>query len=130
ECRAVFRMHHRDGSIRWVEIVARPLHDTSGATPVGLTGTLNDVTERVAEVTDQVVAEQAARMAQRIDALGRIAGGVAHDFNNLLGVILGTADLLERDLTSGDVASALHAVDVVRSATERAAALTRRLLDV
>ena len=254
DCRAIFRMVHADGSLRWTEIVARQRRDADGAL-VGLTGRLADVTDRVGleqelerqrrmlatviegsrvgiwerdertdaawysaewatmlgyqpdeienvhaafmrlvhpddleyhrieaakivsreadvfevqlrmrhklghwvwirsrgrvmewapdgsalvtagthtEINDQVVAEQAVRTAQKMEALGRIAGGVAHDFNNLLGVILGSVDLIDPSTAGMPVAPAAtqHALQVIRSATERATSLTKRLLDI
>src|SRR5690606_17217719 len=64
--------------------------------------------------------------SQKMEALGRLAGGVAHDFNNLLTVILGYADVLSRRLESD--ASGQSYVLELRRAAERAAALTRKLL--
>jgi signal transduction histidine kinase len=66
--------------------------------------------------------------AHRIDALGRLTGGVAHDFNNLLGVIAGNLDLL-RDTLPPDVAEDAHdLVEDATQATERGARLTQKLL--
>src|SRR5262245_1377379 len=67
--------------------------------------------------------EERLRDAQRVDALGRLAGGVAHDFNNLLTVILASADLLEPELPEGS-----QEVQSIRDAATRAAGLTRQLL--
>ncbi len=86
---------------------------------VGLRGFLIDETERR-------VAELELRQAQKIEAVGRLAGGVAHDFNNLLTVILGYLDLLEPGLAAGD--PRLVQLQEIRKAAERAAGLTRQLL--
>jgi len=64
--------------------------------------------------------------AQRMEAVGRLAGGLAHDFNNLLAIILSATALAQRDLTPGQ-ASHEALIDVM-SAGERAAELTRRIL--
>jgi signal transduction histidine kinase len=64
--------------------------------------------------------------AQKMEVVGRLAGGVAHDFNNLLTVVLGHAELASTELASGDDPSA-H-VDDILAAAQRGAALTRRLL--
>ncbi len=70
-------------------------------------------------------AEEQLRQAQKLEAVGRLAGGVAHDFNNLLSVILCCASLLERE--DSPVRPA-QAAEEIRRASERAAVLTRQLL--
>jgi len=68
----------------------------------------------------------AVEQATRIDALGRLTGGVAHDFNNLLTVIQGNAEILGRRLQ--DMPQAERSLSAIRTATDRAAKLTRQLL--
>jgi len=86
-----------------------------------------DVLEIIAEdVTEQRVLENQFRQAQKMEAVGRLAGGVAHDFNNLLTVISGyTEVLLERT----DAGNALYPkIQAIHQATERATSVTRQLL--
>jgi len=71
--------------------------------------------------------EQQLFRAQKLEAVGRLAGGVAHDFNNLLAVISGYAEMVERRAESGAPHTAAAAVQIV-AATERGAALVRQLL--
>jgi len=80
---------------------------------------INDVTERKR-------LEEQFRQAQKMEAVGRLAAGVAHDFNNLLTAILGTTDLMLEDLATDDPDR--EGLLDIRSASERAAVLTRQLL--
>lgn len=78
------------------------------------------------DITDRVGMETQLRQAQKMEAVGQLAGGVAHDFNNLLQAIMGYASIMEKDLTSG---SAGHAeLQEIMKASKRAADLTRQLL--
>lgn len=78
------------------------------------------------DVTEARVLEQQLRQAQKMEAIGRLAGGVAHDFNNMLGVIIGYSELARERVTENERAKKYIAE--IRRAAERAAALTRRLL--
>jgi len=87
---------------------------------------IQDITERKrAEAENAKLQEQLAH-AQKMESIGRLAGGVAHDFNNMLGVILGYVELALEDI---DPAQPLHSVlTEVQKAANRSAALTRQLL--
>jgi two-component system cell cycle sensor histidine kinase/response regulator CckA len=87
--------------------------------PVGVQAIARDITQRLA-------LEEQLRQAQKMEAIGRLAGGVAHDFNNVLTAILGSADLLSLQLDPND--SRWEEADAIRRAADRGAALTRRLL--
>ncbi len=78
------------------------------------------------DITDRLELEQQLRQSQKMDALGRLAGGVAHDFNNLLTVILSCADLALRALPVDSRPA--EDIRLIRSTSERAATLTRQLL--
>ncbi|HEU4699409.1 MAG TPA: PAS domain S-box protein [Gemmatimonadales bacterium] len=80
----------------------------------------------VQDLTAQRRAEEQVRQAQKMEALGRLAGGVAHDFNNMLMIILGFSDFLLGSLEREDPRWA--DADEIRKAAERASALTRQLL--
>ena len=77
------------------------------------------------DVTESLRAQKRLQQAQRMESIGRLAGGVAHDFNNMLGVIIGHAELLKADLQE---AGPLKDVEDIITAAQRSARLTRQLL--
>jgi len=78
------------------------------------------------DMRDRLALERQLREAQKMEAVGQLAGGVAHDFNNLLTIIKGGAELMQGDLPAGDP---MHEdVEMVLAASDRAAQLTRQLL--
>ena len=86
-----------------------------------------EVLELIAEdITDRRQLEEQLRQAQKMDAVGRLAGGVAHDFNNLLMVINGYTEVLLEQLEKGSAMH--HKVQSIQQAADRAATLTRQLL--
>ncbi len=80
----------------------------------------------VEDVTEKRVLEKQLRMAQKMEAIGRLSGGIAHDFNNLLGVIIGYSRVLKRELGPSNPLSE-HALEIEK-AGQRAASLTKQLL--
>jgi two-component system cell cycle sensor histidine kinase/response regulator CckA len=110
------RHRRRDGSIIDVEIATNEMVISNRPARLVL---LRDVTER-----KQL--EGHFRQAQKMEAVGQLAGGVAHDFNNLLTAIIGFSDLLLADLTPGD--QRRNDVDQIRDAARQAAGLTQQLL--
>jgi PAS domain S-box-containing protein len=78
------------------------------------------------DITDRKLLEDELRQAQKMEAVGRLAGGVAHDFNNLLTVIKGYAELLRNE--PGDTGTYQRNLEQISKAADRAAALTRQLL--
>jgi PAS domain S-box-containing protein len=98
-----------------------------------LDSVMDDISSRIRQVIERQRAQEAleqaeghVRQLQRLEAVGRLAGGVAHDFNNLLTVIIGRGDLLLARLP----ADSPHRRDIalIRKTSERAAALTKQLL--
>ena len=118
EARAFEHAADVQGATRTLHAVTFPYHDASGA-PVGLVGVWRDTTERKH-------LELELRQAQKMEAIGRLAGGVAHNFNNLLTVILGYAEVIGLGMPAGDPNH--EAIEQVVKGAERAAAMTRQLL--
>ncbi len=114
----VYRIVRPDGQIRWV-------HDRMVIhhTPTGEVDRLSGITE---DITDARELEDQLHQAQKMEAVGRLAGGVAHDFNNVMTVILGYSAVLLQELSLNS--SARHFVQEIQRAGERCAALTSQLL--
>jgi two-component system cell cycle sensor histidine kinase/response regulator CckA len=108
----------KDGRTISCEWYNTPLIDDSGRV-LGVASLVQDVTERV-------VLEDRLRQSQKMEAVGRLAGGVAHDFNNLLTVILGYTQLLMDGLPPGSRMA--EGTAQIKSAADRAAGITRQLL--
>ncbi|HKQ62167.1 MAG TPA: response regulator [Candidatus Polarisedimenticolaceae bacterium] len=107
-----------DGAKRTILHSAMPLLDENG----GLLGAV--VVHK--DVTERQVLEQQFRQAQKMEAMGRLAGGVAHDFNNLLSVILGYSELVRNGLPEDSPQR--DKLGQIQRAADRAAELTRQLL--
>jgi two-component system cell cycle sensor histidine kinase/response regulator CckA len=108
----------QDGTLIWVSVNVRPVKDAGGRT-LHYEWSLADITER-RQLESQL------RQAQKMEAVGQLAGGVAHDFNNLLTVIGGRCYLMLGKLGPDDALR--REVELVRGAAERAARLTHQLL--
>jgi PAS domain S-box-containing protein len=116
--RTEYRMLSREGRILWFRDEAVALEDTAGNTPL-MQGVLYDITEHK-HLEDQL------RQSQKMEAIGKLAGGVAHDFNNLLMIIQGHDERLLRHLNPDDLL--FSDAFGIKEAVSRAASLTHRLL--
>jgi PAS domain S-box-containing protein len=115
--RVDLRIVRRDGEVRWVSHLCRPVRGPRGE-PAGIRGSYQDV-------TDQRALEHQLRQAQKLDALGRIAASVAHDFNNAVTAIAASAEYLALSAPEGPTRrSAEEVVQAAHAATR----LTRTLL--
>jgi PAS domain S-box-containing protein len=121
-----FQTRHRraDGFTFPVEISAGELRLAAGGL---LVLSIRDVSERELAERARRELEQNLRQAQKMEAVGRLAGGIAHDFSNILAVVLGYSDLLVRDLPSGDT-RLRECADGIVEAAHRAVGVTRQLL--
>jgi PAS domain S-box-containing protein len=112
------RIARGDGTTGWISMNAAPLRDEAGAI-VGSVVAFSDITA-------QREAEERLRQSAKMEAIGRLAGGLAHDFNNQLSAVSGFAQFVERDPGLG--ARARQDLLQVQQAAERMAGLTRQLL--
>ena len=134
-----------DGEVRWVARRGEAIEDAEGV-GVRHVGVIYDITDlkrtqeqlhdlnetleaRVQqEITSRLRTEDALRQSQKMEAVGQLTGGVAHDFNNLLTVIIGNLDMALRRLGSAGDERVERALANALKSSERAAALTQRLL--
>jgi len=113
-----YRIHHPDGTMRWLHSRAFPVRDASGAV-ARVVGVSDDITER-RHIEEQL------RQVQKLEAIGQLAGGIAHDFNNILGAILMQTGIARA--LPGLSADARELLEDVESSAQRASNLTRQLL--
>jgi PAS domain S-box-containing protein len=119
-----FRLLHIDGSVRWLDVVASRIPSVGGSRRVVLNS--RDITDRLHAMEALRQRDDQLRQSQKMEAVGRLAGGIAHDFSNLLTVITGACERMQDRAGSAPVVAA--DVELVLRNCERAASLTRQLL--
>ncbi|MCU0610721.1 MAG: PAS domain S-box protein [Candidatus Eisenbacteria bacterium] len=123
--RAEYRFLRPDGSIVWVMGLATPEVSPDGNVS-GYVGAITDITDRKRAEEERERLQSQLIQAQKMESVGRLAGGVAHDFNNMLQVVLGHVELTLMRLGPGD--SLRGDLEEIRSAARKSADLTRQLL--
>jgi two-component system cell cycle sensor histidine kinase/response regulator CckA len=114
----VYRIVQPDGAVRWIHDRAFPVASATGEI-LRVVGTAEDITERR-------LLEEQFRQAQKMEAIGQLAGGVAHDFNNLLAAIQGNVHLALTDLPDGHPVRAN--LEEIRKAGDRGSRLVQQIL--
>jgi len=118
------RIRRPDGEIRWIDVASAPRRLPDGR--VVWDGIQTDITKRKHSEAERDKLQAELAQAQKMDSIGRLAGGVAHDFNNMLGVIIGHAEMALDEL---DVESPVRKdLEALHHAATRSADLTRQLL--
>ena len=124
-----FRIVTAGQNVRWVELNVVAIEWD------GAPATLNfvtDITERKKAEAEKERVQELLNQSQKMESIGRLAGGVAHDFNNMLGVIIGQADLAIEKMAKPDHPDPAHplfsSIAEIQRAAVRAAELTRQLL--
>jgi PAS domain S-box-containing protein len=113
------RLRMKSGEWKWVLTRGKVVARDADGTPLRITGTHTDLTE-------QKILQEQLGQAQKLESVGRLAGGVAHDFNNMLSLILGHAQLaLRKEAVSPTLREHL---DQIQQAAERSADIVRQLL--
>ncbi len=121
-----YRMLTKDGQYKWILDQAKIVSWDAQGKPLRMCGTHTDITERKLAEQEHEKLQNQLTQAQKMESVGRLAGGVAHDFNNMLSVILGYAELA---MDQVDPSSSLYQeLREIYSAGKRSADITRQLL--
>ncbi len=115
------RFRHHDGHYLWLSWTAVP--DERHLHAVG-----RDITSEREQAEALARTEEALRQAQKMEAVGQLTGGIAHDFNNMLTGVIGSLDLIQRNIAGGRMDRVERYIDAATTSAQRAAALTARLL--
>src|SRR5579863_8261362 len=113
-----YRIRHKDG--RWLKV------ESTASVVRNQDGEVEKLVIVNRDITERKQLEQQLHRSQKLEAIGRLSGGVAHDFNNLLGLIIGYSEALQERIPPDDPFR--EAVDEIQNAGKRAAALPQQLL--
>lgn len=114
----------KDGRPFWAHVVIDPIRDDSGEI-IGFAKITRDLTDRRKVQEELEKSQQALLQAQKIEAIGQLTGGIAHDFNNLLTAVVGSLELVSRQISDPRQASL---IENAMSGAKRGVLLTQRML--
>ncbi|NTV47457.1 MAG: PAS domain S-box protein, partial [Chlorobiales bacterium] len=124
-CRIELRFVAKDGHIGWIEMFVQGIWSEDGR-PIGLSGTLADISNRKEAEQQAKNLTQQLLQAQKMEAIGTLAGGIAHDFNNIMGIITMAVAHMRIKAKMDEVL--LKDAEIVDEAAERGAGIARQLL--
>jgi len=124
--RAEFRLRTSSGKYKWIMARGKVVERGESGEAVRLVGSHTDISQRKAAEEDQKKLQEQLAQSQKIESIGRLAGGVAHDFNNMLGVIIGRSEMIMEE--AGSETSFYEDAREIHLAASRSAELTRQLL--
>jgi two-component system cell cycle sensor histidine kinase/response regulator CckA len=120
------RQRTRSGDWKWILSLGKIVQRDARGEPLRMLGTYTDITERKRTEAEKEKLQEQLRQAQKMESVGRLAGGVAHDFNNMLSAILGHTELA---MMGCDPSDPIHAdLKAIEKSALRSADLTRQLL--
>ena len=117
--------YRKDRTTVWLENAMKWIRDEKGAV-IGIHGVSRDISKRKKAQIERDKLHAQLIQGQKMESVGRLAGGVAHDFNNMLGVILGRVEMILMGMKPGD--SSFEDLEEIQKAARRSADLTRQLL--
>ena len=121
-----YRLQTKDGQYKWILDQAKIVSRDSQGKPLRMSGTHTDITPRKLAESEREKLQAQLSQSQKMESVGRLAGGVAHDFNNMLNVILGYAELAMDQIAPNHP---IHgALEEILNAARRSAEITRQLL--